>query len=169
MEIIPSGLKTLYNQYADALIDHDMTSSLCTLYYPSRRENCTNCVFTGGFGGGGSSSVYRTGGPAPFNFGNCPMCSGKGFRESEQTEDIRLRTYVSRKDWRTIVPNIQNPDATMMTIGYLTDLPKILKCAHIEIMIHTSGYSKKLFVLDGKPFPHGFYHDRYCVAMWGNK
>lgn len=163
--IIPSGLKTIYNTFADTMIDNDMIGQTCTLYFPGKQIECPNCIFSGGFGGAGSN-VYKTGGPAPFTYGNCPLCNGKGKKEVEVTASVRLRCYFNKKDWRSVSPNIQIPDATMMTIGYLTDLPNIKSCSYIEAVNKQTNYLKERYKLAGEPHTHGFYKDRYFIAYW---
>lgn len=161
---IPSGLQSLYQEYADSLLISDMTSSQCKLVYPGKREECPNCTFNSF--GGTSTNVYKSGGPQPFNFGVCPLCGGAGYKEKETTENVRLRIYWSRRDWRKVGIDVQIPDAEVMTIGYLSDLPKCEQADEIVIPSGQSGYHNWSFELAGEPFPHGFGKDRYFVAFW---
>ena len=165
--IIPDSIATIYKTYADEFLTSDLTSYTCTLYYPPKREACTNCATTGF--GGGNMNAFRHGGPAPVGIGsNCQICGGTQYRETEVTDEIRLRVYFSRKDWVRVAP-IQVPDAEIMTIGYLTDIQKIAKCSYIEVINRESGNLRMRFELAGEPFEHGFVKDRYFMAFWKKK
>jgi len=161
---IPSGIKEIYNEFADEMINNDLIGQDCTLIYPPKKEPCPNCV-SNTFGGS-SANVFRTGGPMPFNFGNCPMCGGSGFKETEITASIRLRIYWNRKEWKNIDIPVQVPDGAVLTIGFLTDLPKIEQANEIILIDKQSTYKNWRYVLAGEPFPHGFQKDKYFMAFW---
>lgn len=165
MSLIPSGVKAIYNQFADEMINNDIIGQSCTLHYKGKRIDCNNCVFST-FGGGQPTNVYQNGGPAPFSFGQCPMCDGRGYKEQEVTSPIRLRCYAEQKEWRKIVGNIEAGDSKLLTIGFMSDLPDVLKCKYMSAINAQSGNLLTEYVLDGKPNAHGFYKDRYFYAMW---
>ena len=158
MVTLPDSIWATYREFADFFIDE--FGSSCTLIYPPKRETCNNCTINPF--GGGSTNVYRHGGPAPFQ-GRCPICGGNGFRESENTDTITLRLYWRAKDWIKVANNINVPDADVQVIGYLSDLYKLKMSTEIRLINNDHGRWNT--VLAGEPFPHGFKKDRYFVAF----
>ncbi len=160
---IPSGIFTKYNEFGDAMISN--FGVRCTLVYPEKRVECTNCspvTF-----GGRSTSIYKTGGPVPFSTGMiCPLCEGKGFHITENTEKIRLRVYWNRKQWVDVGFNADIPDNVIQTIGYMTDLPKIEKAKTLSVHETIAGYGTMEFTREGESYPHGFKQDRYVITFW---
>ena len=161
---IASGIIDIYKEVADEFINNDLIGATCTLIYPPKKETCVNCVAN--TFGGSSTNVFKHGGPMPFNFGNCPMCSGDGFRETEVTASVRLRVYWNSKDWKNISVPIQVPDGSVMTIGFLADLPKITRANEIILIDKQSGFKHYRYALAAEPFPHGFKKDKYFMAFW---
>ena len=161
---IPSGIIEVYKEVADEMINNDLIGATCTLVYPPKKEPCINCTVN--TFGGSSSNVYRHGGPAPFNYGNCPMCGSSGFRETEVTGEIRLRVYWDKKAWKDIQVPIQVADGDVMTIGFLADMPKVLKAQEVILINKVSGFKQYRYILAGEPFPHGFVKDKYFMAIW---
>jgi hypothetical protein len=157
---IPRGLIDKYYEAADLFINSDIIGRKCTLIYPPKREQCTNCVIKPV--GASSTNIYRNGGPMPFTFGGCPLCGGNGYKESEVFDYIRLRIYWNRADWITKGKVLNIEDAEVMAIGFMSDLPKLLRA--IEIVLITNQEPKHRMVLTGKPHPHGFGRNRYFVA-----
>ena len=159
---IPSEMWERYYEAADFFIDDDHIGRLCTIIYPPTKESCVNCTFNNI--GGTSTNVYLHGGPAPFNFGKCPMCGGNGYRESENTDTIRLRIYWRRKDWMKIADNLVYPDADAQIIGYMADVKKLKRAIAIKL-VSESQHGEWKMVLAGDIFPHGFGRNRYFMAF----
>ena len=157
---IPSAFFNKYIEACDFFIDNDNIGKQCTLVYPSRKIACDNCV-TNNIGGSSTNS-YRHGGPAPFNFGRCPLCGGNGYHEEEITDTIRLRIYWEHRDWIK-VSSVSFPDADVQIIGYLSDLPKLRRAN--EIILLNPKYGSWRTVLAGEPFPHGFGKNRYFMGF----
>jgi hypothetical protein len=155
---IPSIVFDTYNKIVDYLLDNDNFSRVCTIYYPPIKEPCTNCPKLAGT----STNVWQGGEPAPFSFNSCQYCGGKGFREKEVTETIRLRIYWQKRDWVKI-GNIAVPNATCQVIGYTTDLPKLMTCKFINLISEEHAVEKD-YKLAAKPFLHGFGKSRYFIA-----
>lgn len=159
MFTIPSGIFNQYYEVVDELINNTHIGVNCELIYPPKRVAC-DCQ---GFHGT-PSSTYRFGGTAT-TFNNCLMCSNTGFKEVSQTESIRLRCYWSKKEWRTVAPAIQIPDADVMIIGYMTDLDKIKNCDEIRMISNLKDTQQIWrFSLAAECFPWGFGKSRYFVG-----
>ena len=157
---VPDQIWTWYYEIADWFIDDDHIGQNCTIVYPPKREECNNCYVPVG----GGRSVYRHGGPAPFGFGNCPLCGGSSFKETEVTGEVRLRIYHDPKDWTRIADTVRVADAEAMIIGYLADLPNIRMANEIHL-IDDQTHQVWKFTLAGEPFPHGFGKNRYFMGF----
>jgi|LULG01.1.fsa_nt_gb hypothetical protein len=160
---IPSGVFTKYNELGDAMISN--FGVMCNLVYPEKRAECTNCTLIGF--GGRSTSIYKAGGPLAFTTGMvCPLCEGRGFKITENTEKIRLRVYWNRREWVDVGFEADVPDGLIQTIGYMTDMPKLKKAKNIIVHETIQGYGTMRFTREGSPYPHGFKQDRYAVTFW---
>lgn len=161
---IPDGLFDIYNEGVDEMIR--VFGVDCTLVYPSEWQECNNCVISGI--GGITSSVYAQGGPAPFNRGgSCPLCDNQGTKEVEATGTVKLRVYWTEKDWKKVgYASLQVPDGSVMTLGYLSDMPELQATNTLIVNSAQSGYKNWRFSLSGEPFAHGFGKNRYCAAFW---
>lgn len=158
---IPDNLFDYYNEACDALLNSSKIAKSCTLIYPPRRIECDNCVLN--TIGGVSTNAYRHGGPAPFNFGKCPLCGGNGYHEEEITENINLRIYWEQRDWIK-VSEIAFPSAEVQVIGFASDLQKLRRANEI-LVNRESTHGVWRMVLAGQPFMHGFGKDRYFIAF----
>jgi hypothetical protein len=168
MFTIPSGLQTVYNEYADSLIESPMVGEPCTLEYPALKTACSNCL-PGPLGAGGN--VFRTGGPAPFSFGSCPICQGSGFKEQLTTEEVRLRVYLStnesRQKYNQVIASLNITDYEAQIIGYMKDLPKIRRANAIILINEQLGNVKIRTKIVSDPTPWGFDKKRYFNAYVG--
>lgn len=155
---IPSGIFQKYYDVVDELIDNEYIGSTCVLYFPKINVECSNCYFDSI--NHKSSNKYKTGGPISFDFGICPYCHGVGLIDDVETKDINARLYWNPHDWKKIT-NIVSPNASILMIGYQTDLSHLIRADYIKI--HKNTDIKQLYqcVLEGQPHPHGFKKDRY--------
>ncbi len=161
---INTNVVATYNDVADALIN-DLGVD-CTLLYPPLRAECPNC-YSRTIGIGSSANVYRPGGPIFFQQGRpCPLCNGKGFKLTENTEVVRMRVYWRKKDWVDIGFQVDIPGNVMQTIFFLSDLPKIMKAQQIIPNRNLQGFITARFDRASQPFPHGFLQDRYAIIFW---
>ena len=153
-----------YTAVIDDLMESELTSEQCKVYYPAKKVECSNCV-PGPFGG---SNIYKNGGPAPFDFGICPLCQGKGFKEEETFDTIRLRVHFfketgegAKKFEKTIV---NNPDFKAQIYGYLTDVPKVNKADYLVLCSAHTNYIAVKCRLQTAPTNWGFGKDRYFTC-----
>lgn len=159
---IPNSIWDKYKEACDYFIDG--LGSQCTLIYPPLKEDCNNCHGNTMIGGG-STSIYSKGNPAMFGGGICPACKNSGFIEREQTGTIQLRIYWSKKEWALVAPGVQAPDADVMIIGYLNDLPSLRRSNEIILVSDKTKYNTWRFTVSVEPFPHGFKKDRYFISF----
>ena len=163
MITIPSGVFDIYKEAVDEMITK--LGINCTLVYPGRLTQCINCNYNAL--AGRSTNTYKTGGPMPFSVGICPLCGGEGsIKEEETTETIQLRVYWTPKEWKQIGIPINVPDADVITMGYLSDYPKIKAANFIVINSDQEAYAHWRFEKSGEGYPHGFLKDRYIATLW---
>lgn len=159
---IPDEVFQVYEEFADDFIDDNFGVN-CTLIYPSRRIFCSNCVFDQI--GQKSANRYKHGGPAPFNFGNCPTCGGEGYKEEEATDTIKLRVYYNSKNWIKVASSIDVPNAAAQVIGHLKDMPSFEMANEIIVNEPQENYKSWKFSRASDALPHGFKQRRYFVAF----
>ena len=162
---IPSSVFTTYNE---AVLLFTRTA---TLVYPEKKEDCPNCIMSNMGTRNRSISIYKPGGPYPFDRGMpCPYCGGKGYKAVESTDDITLRIYWDRRSWVDIGVPINIPTGSVQTIAYMTDLEKIEKCKYMIPKydgIENYDVNAK-FEKNGMSFPQGFKQNatKYVVTFW---
>jgi hypothetical protein len=165
---IPSELKGFYKEAVDALMLSELTSEECEIVYPPKHTQCDNCL-PGPMGSGGN--VYRNGGPRPFAFGLCPYCQGRGFKEEESTETIRLRVHFvtdrSKQELYAKINSINIEVYDAQIIGYMDDLPKIKRASRILLVNQNAGHKRISCKVIGEPNPWGFGKDLYFSAYVG--
>ncbi len=148
--MIPSSVFTTYELFADAMIADFGTQ--CLLKYPSNPIVGTNVpAFK-------TSKTLR-----PYDADPDPtfIHDDIEIKASVDSETIRMRVYWTPKDFLKI-GGLTYPEAKIQTIGYYSDIPKLLKA--IEICPDVDkGFS---FVPLGTPVPWGLRKSRYCVAFW---
>lgn len=158
---IPNLVWDKYYEACDFFLNDNHVGRDCTIVYPPKRIPCNNCIIKPV--GAASVNVYRTGGPAPFSFGTCPLCGGDGYSETEVTDTIRLRVYWNRSEWLRIGGNINVEDAEAMIIGFMVDLPKVQRATEL-ILVKDNNVNYRV-VLMGKPTPWGFGKNRYFTVL----
>jgi hypothetical protein len=167
--LINAAMKQQFNNAIDAMLEDAACVVPCTITYGDTKfTDCPNCIFSSTTGR--SSNRYQTGGPAPFSFGQCPVCYGEGRIPDVQTSEINLALIWDYRDWygwngadaRTLasqgmVQSISRIDLT------LTD---IKRANFITLNTDLSQYVNHKFTREGEPTPIGFGDDRYIMTMW---
>ena len=159
---LPAGLLEKYYECADFFIDNDIIGRSCQLIYPPKRTPCVNCVKPVGTS---TTSVYRHGGPAPFQIGQCPLCGSSGYKETEVTGTMRMRIYWEKSSWIKIGESTLIADADVMCIFYLSDVPKLRRAVEV-LLAKDNNEGEYRVTLLGKPYPHGFGRNRYALAYF---
>ena len=117
--------------------------------------------------GGRSVNYYRSGGPIPFSRGVlCPLCGGKGFRNSEATDSVELRIYHNKRDFINVGFEVDVPNNVIQTVGYMSDYVKLTRAKEllIDIGTHNKGRYKRI----SEPYTQGFKQNptQYIVIFW---
>lgn len=161
---IPTGLILIYQEAGDALLEFGNVSRYHRVVYPPRRDSCNNCVVNSF--AGVSSNVYRSGGPAPFTFGLCPICGGNGYLETENTERVKINVYDNPKHWIEIGFKVDVPDGTIQIRAYLNDLAKLMRAQSLELDYDKTQYGSRRFLRLSEMVPIGLADLKYCVGFW---
>lgn len=160
---IPSGIFSIYNEAVD-----NIWSKAVDVYYPDRREECSNCYSINGR----SNGVYKTGGPYPFDEGSiCPLCDGEGIKYIATSETIYGRIYYDKRTWLNIGANVNYPDAVAQMVFKMTDLTKIQQCKYVVPKYYPGieAYQISPLYRMGDYYPQGFTQNptQYFVSYWG--
>lgn len=161
---IPSAFFDIYNSTASDFITNNFGVP-CELFYESNALECINCIFNPITKS--SSGIYKVGGPLPFVGTICGYCNSTGRSLVQQTESILMRVYFTKKDFvKTDMPINMN-SSTIQTIGFITDLPKLLRAHYIIVNTNVEGYSIYRYQLAGEIIVWGLGPvKKFCVAYW---
>jgi len=163
---IPSDIFDCYNDAVSQIFNRT-----ATLVYPEKKEDCPNCILSTMGTRNRSVSIYKAGGPYPFELGMpCPYCGGKGYKAIEATDTVSLRMYWDRKNWVKTGSEINIPAGSVQTVAYMTDLDKIKKCKYmIPLYDGIQNYEVNArYEKMGSSFPQGFNQNsvKYVVTFW---
>ena len=92
--------------------------------------------------------------------------NNKIIREIETLTDINLKVYWDQKNWVGVAGNIVFPEGSIQTIGFMSDLPKILKAKALIVHKGIKDYKEFRFERMGEHIPMGLRQDRYFGCMW---
>jgi hypothetical protein len=90
----------------------------------------------------------------------------KIIKEVETLTEIKLKVYWDQKNWIGVGGNLVIPDGAIQTIGYMTDLPKVLQAKALIVYKDIKDYKELRFERVGEHIPMGFKHNRYFGCMW---
>ena len=153
MVAIPDNVFSLYKDFADSMITEFGVN--CELHYIKKIQTTVSTIPT----------VKKSKSMRAYEKTNDFIQDSVNYESVETTESVKLRTYWTRKDFKTIA-DIAIPDGGLMTIGYLSDLPKIRSCEFMTPNTENDAYLGYRFVRVGNPIPWGILKDRYFVCGW---
>jgi hypothetical protein len=159
--------KVVYDDIHTQIIDSDEIGINITLYYPATWAECINCEHSDW------GNTYKTGGPAPFNLGGCPMCGGACNYQVEESEEIKLRVYQSdatgftKKNLKKIGISVDVPDGELLTIGKVVDIPKIQAAAYaVFYSDNIADIGQFRYKVSSEITPHGFGKGKFFFCKW---
>jgi len=168
LNLISPDFKQLWHDAISELVTSLATN--CRLIFGEKMETCESC------GGGVNStgkkptSVYVQGSPVHFNnVGRCGVCSGKGKRLVETSENISLAVIWNYRDFIIDVKSLKTPQGLIQTISRLDPtLPKIKKAKELVVGTDIEKYMRHRFVRNGEPIPVGMRNDEtdFIVVTW---
>jgi hypothetical protein len=92
--------------------------------------------------------------------------SNKIIREVEVYNEIKLKVYWNPRDWINVAGDIQVPNNVIQTIGFMKDLPLILKSKALIVHKGIEDYKEMRFERMGEHIPVGLRQDRYFSCLW---
>ena len=90
----------------------------------------------------------------------------KTIKETEVLTDIKLKVYWDQKQWTGITKDIVVPDGSIQTIGFMTDLPKVLSAKQLLVHKDIKDYKEIRFERVGEHVPLGLKQNRYFACFW---
>lgn len=90
----------------------------------------------------------------------------KIIREVEILTDIKLKVYWDQKSWIGITDGMVVPDGSIQTIGFMSDLEKVLKAKALIVHKDIKGKKELRFERMGEHIPMGLRQNRYFGCMW---
>ena len=165
---ILSQAKTLYDDIHTQLINSSEVGVNVTLYYPPTYVDCSNCQLSS------YGIIYKTGGPAPFTLGSCPLCaSATCKKEVENSEVIKLRVYsvdptsFSRSNFKKMGISVERPEGELLSIGFMSDLLKVRSANYAVFYSDNQPSTGSMrYKLAGDPRPHGIGKDTFFFCFW---
>lgn len=167
--LINEEFHQMYVDAIDAAIASCAMSVPCRISYGvTKYSECTNCIYSPV--SQRSTNKYKSGGPAPFTTGLCPLCAGAGRIPVETTEDICLTPVWDYKSWIPIssVHKIlaQSPEGFVQTISKIDTVNTLKRAKDIVIDTDIENYTRHKFQRWGEPEPVGLGRSSYIVTMW---
>ena len=86
--------------------------------------------------------------------------------ETEVLTDIKLKVYWDEKQFMGVSGNIVLPAGSIQTIGFMTDLPAVLRAKQLIAHKGIKDYKETRYERIGEPIPMGIKKDRYFICTW---
>ena len=90
----------------------------------------------------------------------------KTVKEIEVLSDIKLKVYWDAKQWIGVTGSIQVPDNSIQTIGFMDDLPRVLKAKSLIVHKGIKDLKEMRFQRFGEHIPIGIKQNRYFACFW---
>ena len=90
----------------------------------------------------------------------------KTVKEIEVLSDIKLKVYWDAKQWIGATGSIQVPDNSIQTIGFMDDLPRVLKAKSLIVHKGIKDLKEMRFQRFGEHIPIGIKQNRYFACFW---
>lgn len=156
MVIIPQIVFSKYTEFADAMLATTGFGVTCKLVYVEEIQTINNVVPNIK-----QRKVMDLQGISPdsgFKRGST------SFKTVETTEDVTLRVYWDKKDFKKF-GNIDVPDGSVMTIGAYADLAKVNRAKALLIYPEQAGHAEWRFVKSSEATLHGLTN-QYFMCFW---
>jgi hypothetical protein len=162
--IITSEFKSLFVNMIDSLLENDALTVPCRLVYEATKFTlCTNCTFSPI--SGRSTNKYKSGGPAFFLVGSCPLCHGVGRIPDEQTEIVYMAVLWNPKEWIGNLPT-NSSENMIQTISKIDTLDQIRRANEILVDTDIEKYQKFVFKRSGESTVCGLGASSYVFSFW---
>lgn len=154
---IPQAVFDKYNEGIDATIE--AFGVVCQLVSVNKVEVITPAPVNNNIPEKNSINAHRVRG------GDYER-QNKIIKEVEVFTPVKLKVYADPKTWINVAGNIAVPDGTIQTVGYMSDLPKILQAKAMIVHDEIKGYKELRYERMGEYTPTGFKLDRYFSCFW---
>jgi len=156
---VPDEVFDLYKEAVDYMID-DAFGVICQLISIDKVETIVSNPETNNIPDRNSINAHRKRG-GDYDRGTVTVT------EKEVLTEVKMRCYYDRRDWVKLKDsNLAVPDGDMQTIGYISDMPAIMKAKAIISHKGIKDYQEQRYVRVGDPIPWGIKKDRYVVCYW---
>jgi hypothetical protein len=156
MVTIPSGVFTKYAEFADAMLVSSGFGVSCKLVYTEKIQVIDDIVPN--LKQRKIMNLQNTSPDSGFRRGDT------SFKTVETEEDITLRVYWDKKDFKRF-GNIEVADGSIMTIGRYSDLKKITRAKALLINTDKTGHIEWRFTKSSEPTMHGL-DNNYFMCFW---
>jgi hypothetical protein len=92
--------------------------------------------------------------------------ANKIIKEVEVLTDIKLKVYYDPRQWVNVGGNIKAPEGSVQTVGFMSDLPKILQAKAMIIHKDIKDIKELRYEMMGEYAPVTFKNDRYFSCLW---
>jgi hypothetical protein len=154
--IIPEGIFDKYNEMIDATITSFGIN--CQLVSINKIEEIVN-IPNNNIPEKNSVNAHR-------NRGGNYERGQKIIKEVETLTPIKLKVYWDPRQWINITDTIKAPDGSIQTIGYMSDLTKVLQAKALIVHDDIKNIKELRFERYGEYTPAGFKHNRYFTCLW---
>lgn len=156
MVSIPSGIFNKYAEFADAMLATSGFGVQCKFVFINKIEAISTDL----------PSIFQKKVMNPQLLSqDGPFSRGSDdFRTVEVTEDVILRVYWDKKEFKKF-GNIQVPEGSIMTIGKYSDLQNINKCSFLSIYHDKTNHEEWRFSKFAEPIVHGL-NSNYIMCYW---
>lgn len=163
---LPFGMRQSFQAALDSV--HIFEERNCILYYPGLPQVIDQNI-TIPLGSDFSSNVWSAGMPLPFNNQQAGInyADGKNLVTVESTGIIQMIIYPNPSKFNNIFPvGERHAAGTIVTRGYVSDIPNILNCVRMQTYME-AGTDQYKYKLDGEPvMPGTLVPTRYFYALW---
>jgi|TARA_B100000497_G_C7653566_1_gene393295 hypothetical protein len=90
----------------------------------------------------------------------------KTIREIETLTDIKLKVYWDNKKFIGITDQLKIPDGSIQTIGFMSDLPTVLRAKQLIVHKEIKDTKELRFERFGEHIPIGLKQNRYFACFW---
>lgn len=156
MVLIPSGVFTKYAEFADAMLASSGFGTLCKIVYTEKIQTIDETV--PGIKQRKLMNLQDISPDSGFRRGTT------SFKTVETTENITLRVYWDKKDFKKF-GNIEVRDGSIMTIGKYSDLSNINRAKALLINTDKTGHIEWRFTKSSEPTLHGL-DNNYFMCFW---
>lgn len=152
--IIPQKIFAKYKEVTDAMLALTGFGTACKLVFTDKVEQVDFVPDIKQMKTMGINKSPTSG----FNRGS------SAFKMVETLEDITLRVYWTKKDFKRFAA-VEVPDGSIMTIGDIVDLPRINKCKSLSINTSMTGHTDWNFEKFSEPTIYGIGHSSF-MCFW---